>query len=533
MKKKHCLITFILIFIGISVLIASDVCAVFDIPIGNMKHAESLENKGKFKEAAESRELAAEFYEYVTIPQFEYDVEYYTAKGKKRRVTECEKRLKEFREWAEKCRIKAKEDRIKAGSTPEEIENYREKIRSRLIASSKLYPNFHDLDGDKGAITLERNGKFSEDFIRAAELRERTGYLYEKISIRYCLHEAEVLEKAGKTERATEFRKLVEDFQKKAEFSLQKAKEDREKAKTLGKYDNPEYLLTVLNDDDIQLRLRVVEKFAKENNTDGLRQALANDNLRVRHRSARVFAEKWDIPGVLLASQDSDQKVRKVAEDVLNSSYFRAAASKELIACLNDKDIEVRRLAIELLEKYTNQRLDYVPDAPLEQRKKAIREWRQWVKENLKPGLMGIYYKGKNFNKEVTTRIDSQINFHWENQPHPELPKDNFSVRWVGKIYIPADGEYKIAIESDGGVNLWVGKHHHLISDWEEHKPTKHERELYLRKGMHNIRLEYYDRTGDALIQLYWSNVTANESKQSDKIPHHIISAKHLFHLSF
>jgi len=517
MKGNRNLIILVLIFI----FIASDACAVFDIPIGNMKHAESLEKRGKFEKAAESRELAAEFYEYVTIPQFEYDAEYYKRKGSKRKVAECEKRLKEFRDWAEKCRIKAKENRIKADSTPEEIENYREKIRARLIASSKLYPNFHNLDGGKQPIMLERNGKFAEDFIKAAELRERTGHLHEKISVRYCLHEAEVLEKAGKTKRATEFRQLAADFQKKAEFNLQKAKENREKAETLKQYDDPEYLLTLLNDDDIQLRLRVVEKFAKENNTDGLRRTLTNDNVKVRRKAARVFAERWNIPGVLLASQDDDQKVRQIAEDVLNSNFFRAVCLKELVACLNDEDIKVRSLAIERLEKFTHQRLDYAPDAPLEQRKNAIRKWRQWGRENLKPGLMGIYCRGKDFNKEMVARVDSHINFHWEGQPHPELPKDNFSLRWVGKIYIPADGKYKIATKSDGGVNLWIGKNH-LISDWEEHKTTEHEQELHLKKGMRNVRLEYYDQKGDALIQLYWS---------SDEIPRQIIPEEHLFHL--
>jgi len=523
MKKKRSFMIFALMFIKICLLMASHAYAVFDIPIGNMKHAESLEKKGRFKKAAESRELAAEFYEYVTIPQFEYDLEYYKRKNNKRKVAEYERRLNEFRKWAEECRSKAKEDRIKADSTPEEIEEYSEKIRKRLIASSKLYPNFHDFDHPNlQPAILERNGKFAEDFIIAAESRERTGHLYERISVRYCLHEAEVLEKAGKRERASEFRQLAADFQKKVEFNLQKAKEDREKAETLKKYDDPKYLLAMLNDDDVQLRLRVVEKFAKENNTDGLRITLTNDNVKVRQKAARVFVEKWDIPGVLLASRDEDPKVRQIAEKVLNGGYFRAVSLKELTACLNDQNVEVRKLAIELLEKLTNQQFDYVPDAPLERRKDSIRKWREWGKENLKSGLMGFYYRGKDFNREENARVDSELNFRWKGQPHPELPKDNFSVRWVGKIYAPAEGKYKIATKSDGGVNLWIGKHH-LISDWEERKTKEHEGELHLKKGMHNIRLEYYDQRGDALIQLYWS---------SDEIPRQIIPKENLFHLN-
>jgi len=489
--------------------------------MGNMKHAEKLEQKGRFKEAAESRELAAEFYEYVSIPQHEDDLEYFTQKGNKRRAKQTKEMLEKFRKWLKECRAKAKEDREKAGSTPEEIEHYREKIRTRLIASAKLYPGVISADGVQ-ANTLEKNGRFSEDFIKAAETRERIARLYEKISVRYCLHEAEVFEQSGKPERAEEFRQLAAEFQEKIQFNRQKAQENIAKAEELKKFDDPKYLLTALNDDDIQLRLRVVEKLTKERNMRGLHQALANDNPRVRKAALQVLAEKWNVPGLLLASQDSDQEVRKIAEDALNSSMFRAIAPGRLIASLSHKNIEVRRLTIEQLEKLTGQRLDYIADVPKEQRRISINNWKQWFGSRRKPGLMGIYYKGRNFSKEIATRVDGNIDFRWKAEPLPEIQKDRFSIRWVGNIRIPADGEYRFMVKSDDGVNLWINKRH-LISGWWEDK-HEHDKKMFLKQGLHNIRLEYFDDKGDALIQLYWS---------SDEVPHEIIPEEQFFHTDF
>jgi hypothetical protein len=178
-KQNYKSISFIIAFSVLCVLVSLYANAVFDIPIGNMKHAEKLEQKGRFKEAAESRELAAEFYEYVSIPQHEDDLEYYTQKGDENKVQETKEMLEKFQQWLKECRAKAQEDREKSDSTPEEIESYREKIRTRLIASAKLYPGFISVDGGQVA-NLETNGKFSDDFIKAAETRERIARLYEK-----------------------------------------------------------------------------------------------------------------------------------------------------------------------------------------------------------------------------------------------------------------------------------------------------------------------------------------------------------------
>ncbi|MFQ6041129.1 MAG: PA14 domain-containing protein [Candidatus Poribacteria bacterium] len=517
-RQNYKSILSVLAFAVFCILVGLYADAVFDIPMGNMKHAEKLEQKGRFKEAAESRELAAEFYEFVSIPQHEDDLEYYTQKGDERKVKKTREMLRKFRKWLKECRAKAKEDREKAGSTPEEIESYREKIRTRLIASAKLYPGFISVNGNQ-VVNLEKNGKFSDDFIKAAETRERIARLYEKISVRYCLREAEVLGQSGKPTRAEEFRKLAAEFQEKIQLNRQKAQEDRAKAEELKKFDDMEYLLAALNDDDIQLRLRVVEKFRKDKNIKGLHRALANDNARVRKASLQVLLEKWNIPGLLLALQDSDPEIRNIAENALNSSIFRVAPDS-LIASLSHRNLEVRRLAIKQLEKLTGRRFDYIADAAEEQRQVAIEKWKRWFDSRLKPGLMGIYYKSRRFAKEIKVKVDDNIDFRWQAEPAPEVPKDRFSIRWLGKIRIPADGKYRFMTTSDDGVNLWIDTQR-LISAWWNDK-HENDTELFLKKGLHDIRLEYFDDKGDALIQLYW---------ESDNMPRQIIPAEQFVHI--
>jgi hypothetical protein len=164
--------------------------------------------------------------------------------------------------------------------------------------------------------------------------------------------------------------------------------------------------------------------------------------------------------------------------------------------------------------------LDYIADATKEQRQVAIEKWKQWFDSRLKPGVMGIYYKGKHFAKEIKVKVDDNINFHWQAEPLSEVPKDRFSIRWLGKIHIPADGTYRFMTKSDDGVNLWIGKHH-LISAWWNDKHEDDE-QVFLENGWHDIRLEYFDDKGEASIQLYW---------ESDNIPHQIVPEKQFFHI--
>ena len=127
------------------------------------------------------------------------------------------------------------------------------------------------------------------------------------------------------------------------------------------------------------------------------------------------------------------------------------------------------------------------------------------------PGLRGQYFKdsgtGAHFTTLVTTRIDPTVNFNWGNAvPITGVTADNFSVRWTGQVLAPTTGNYTFVTYSDDGVRLWVNNQL-VIDHWSDHTVTrKVSATIPLTAGArYSIRLEYFDHTGPARIQLYWT----------------------------
>ncbi|WCM54386.1 putative baseplate assembly protein [Pseudomonas sp. WJP1] len=121
-------------------------------------------------------------------------------------------------------------------------------------------------------------------------------------------------------------------------------------------------------------------------------------------------------------------------------------------------------------------------------------------------GLYGEYFEGSDFKTRKLSRTDATVNFDWGTaNPDPSLSADRFSVRWSGWLQIPESGSYSIFVKADDGVRLWLNGQL-LINQWPgkdnpEPSATLHE----LKAGQKlDIRLEYFENTGAALIQLSW-----------------------------
>lgn len=122
-----------------------------------------------------------------------------------------------------------------------------------------------------------------------------------------------------------------------------------------------------------------------------------------------------------------------------------------------------------------------------------------------KKGMKGEYFNNMTLSGEpVMTRIDSTINFSFgSNSPAPEVPADQFSVRWTGKI-IPPDIIYHIGTSCDDGSRLYLdGKL--IIDDWIEHgeKPVGAKVKLIPGKE-YAIVFEYFDNSLGAAARLTW-----------------------------
>jgi hypothetical protein len=144
--------------------------------------------------------------------------------------------------------------------------------------------------------------------------------------------------------------------------------------------------------------------------------------------------------------------------------------------------------------------------------------------QNLAHGLKAMYFNDVDFNDLKITRVDSVVNFNWFTRaPIDQLGKDNFTVRWTGKIDSRYTEDYTFHTVVDGGVRLWVNGV--LIIDHWEADPKKRDKEwsgvVFMKAGVrYDIKMEYFDNGNGATAKLLWS------SKRQAK---RIVSSDHLY----
>jgi beta-glucosidase len=122
-------------------------------------------------------------------------------------------------------------------------------------------------------------------------------------------------------------------------------------------------------------------------------------------------------------------------------------------------------------------------------------------------GLKGEYFNNKDLQGDaVATRIDEQINFNWfTNAPVPQLPTDNFSVRWTGMFVPPASGTYQLGARADDGVRIYLDDKI-LVEDWRDRGAKTVIKPVELEGGRkYKLRIEYYDRYHIGEAHLVWS----------------------------
>ena len=131
-------------------------------------------------------------------------------------------------------------------------------------------------------------------------------------------------------------------------------------------------------------------------------------------------------------------------------------------------------------------------------------------------GLLGDYYDSLNFVNFELTRLDQTIDFNWGNgAPDGGMGNNRFSIRWVGKIMIPADDTYTFYLLLDDGGRMWIDNVQ-LIDEWHTQSPTEHSGQIELTAGLHDIRIEYYEETGGAQCKFRWSS----SSFSKETVPH-------------
>jgi len=133
-------------------------------------------------------------------------------------------------------------------------------------------------------------------------------------------------------------------------------------------------------------------------------------------------------------------------------------------------------------------------------------------------GLQASYFNNKELSGTPEyTRLDTFAFFNWgKGSPFwhnddgvlvatdHQFPTDNFSVRWTGRLQAPVSGAYTFGIRSGDGVRFWMNDSL-VINNWTPHNSAWDTVRLNLvAASLYNIRLEYFEYSGNAFCQLGW-----------------------------
>ena len=124
-------------------------------------------------------------------------------------------------------------------------------------------------------------------------------------------------------------------------------------------------------------------------------------------------------------------------------------------------------------------------------------------------GTYGTYDLKKAREVKITgSRLDPTVNFVWAaGRPEPGTPTNNFFVRWEGKVLAKYSESYRFRVRADGGVRLTVNGQK-LIDDYLVTPFVVYRNGVVtLEAGVPvTIKLEYFDATGNASVDLRWSS---------------------------
>ena len=121
-------------------------------------------------------------------------------------------------------------------------------------------------------------------------------------------------------------------------------------------------------------------------------------------------------------------------------------------------------------------------------------------------GLIADYYRGRNFDRLLVRRYDRNIDNFWGmDQPLPDVPAMQFSVRWTGYVKPPKAGHYTFLVVYDDGARLYFdGQNVPAIDAWQFGPPRTKRFAVDLDDQPHPICLEYFQSDNEAACSFRW-----------------------------
>lgn len=129
-------------------------------------------------------------------------------------------------------------------------------------------------------------------------------------------------------------------------------------------------------------------------------------------------------------------------------------------------------------------------------------------------GLQAEYFPLPNF-KGTPSLAKETVDFWWEEghpyskDPHaslpPKFPKDNFTLRWTGRLKAPKTGTYKFYTTSDDGMRVFLNDTL-IINKWDLRSEQEGFATVNLVAGkLYPIRVEYFEAGGSAYGWIHWT----------------------------
>jgi len=121
-------------------------------------------------------------------------------------------------------------------------------------------------------------------------------------------------------------------------------------------------------------------------------------------------------------------------------------------------------------------------------------------------GLYGKYYDNQEWQGEpYLTSIDTEISRKTLFEQQKKLPHDAYSIEWKGYIDIPETGIYTFLTISDDGSWLFIDDNL-VVDNGGPHGKVKKKGQIHLLKGLHEIKIRYFQIGGFAVLEVLWEN---------------------------
>lgn len=115
------------------------------------------------------------------------------------------------------------------------------------------------------------------------------------------------------------------------------------------------------------------------------------------------------------------------------------------------------------------------------------------------------YHANQSLEGKPVVRHEGAIAYDWDvGAAWDTGPADRFSARWRTCLELPTPTEVSFLLASDDGARLFVDDEL-VVDNWGRHRHRSRGGRVRLPAGTHELRVDYFDQTGEASVTLHAS----------------------------